>query len=394
MQEVVVLGIGMTKFGKHSERSLKDLSLDALNTALADAEIPLSKIEAAYVGNAMAGKLWGQDSIRGQVFLSGTGLEGIPIFNIENACASSSSAFHLAWQAIASGLHDVVLALGVEKMIHPDKNKTFQAFMGATDVEALSDFPGGGRSDNQSMFMDVYAEEARLHMEKYGTSIETIAKIAVKNSLNGSLNPFAQYQKARTLDEIMGSRIISDPLKLFMCSPLSDGAAAAILCNKHVAKQWTSKLIFVKSSVVLSGKARNDLGPSSIEKAADKAYKIAGIEPRDIGVVEVHDAAAPGELWAYEQLRLCPPGEGGRLIEEGLTELTGSIPVNPSGGLLSKGHPVGATGIAQIAEIVWQLQGKAGKRQISSVPNVGVTENAGGFLNGSNAAVAIHVLTR
>lgn len=394
MEEVVVLGVGMTRFAKHSDRSLKDLSREALNASLSDAEIPLAKIEAAYVANAMAGKLWGQDSIRGQVFLSGTGLEGIPMFNIENACASASTAFHLAWQAVASGQHDVVLALGVEKMIHPDKMKTFQAFMGATDVEALAKFPGGGKSDNQSMFMDVYAEEARIHMEKYGTSIETIAKIAVKNSKNGELNPFAQYQKGKTLEEIMNSRIISDPLRLLMCSPLSDGAAAAILCSKRAAKKWTSNPIQVKSSVVLSGIARNEEGRNSIEKAVDKAYMIAGIDPGDIGVVEVHDAAAPGELWAYEQLRLCQPGDGGRLIEEGVAELTGRVPVNPSGGLLAKGHPVGATGIAQIAEIVWQMQGKAGKRQISKVPNVGVTENAGGYLNGSNAAVAIHVLTR
>jgi acetyl-CoA acyltransferase len=395
MQKAVVLGVGMTRFGKYPERSLKELAREALQKALTDAGISLSQIEAAYVGNAMAGIITGQECIRGQVMLSGTGLEGIPIFNVENACASGSSAFHMAWMAVASGMYDVVLALGAEKMIHPERTRAFQALKGAVDVEELDKFPGGGKGrDNQSLFMDYYAMEAREHMELYGTSIETFAKIAVKNSRNGSLNPNAQYQKQQTLEDVLGSRIISDPLRLLMCSPLSDGAAAAILCSEKISRQLTNHPVFVASSVVYSSNRSGDVGPSNTERAAAKAYALAGIEPSDVQVAEVHDAAAPGELWAYEHLGFCAPGDGARLVESGATEIGGRIPVNPSGGLIAKGHPVGATGIAQIAEIVWQLRGQAGKRQIPGQAKVGLTHNVGGFLNGGNAAVAIHILTR
>jgi acetyl-CoA acyltransferase len=395
MQKVVVLGVGMTRFGKYPERSLKELAREALHGALTDAGISLSQIEAAYVGNAVAGIITGQECIRGQVMLSGTGLEGIPIFNVENACASGSSAFHMAWMAVASGMYDVVLALGAEKMIHPERTRAFQALKGAADVEELDKFPGGGRDrDNQSLFMDYYALEARKHMELYGTSIETFAKIAVKNSRNGSLNPNAQYQKQQTLEDVLGSRIISDPLRLLMCSPLSDGAAAAILCSEKVSRQLTNHPVFVASSVVYSSNRSGDVGPSNTERAAAKAYALAGIEPSDVQVAEVHDAAAPGELWAYEHLGFCAPGDAAQLVESGATEIGGRIPVNPSGGLIAKGHPVGATGIAQIAEIVWQLRGQAGKRQIPGQAKVGLTHNAGGFLNGGNAAVAIHILAR
>jgi acetyl-CoA acyltransferase len=395
MQKAVVLGVGMTRFGKYPERSLKELAREALQKALTDAGISLSQIEAAYVGNAMAGIITGQECIRGQVMLSGTGLEGIPILNVENACASGSSAFHMAWMAVASGMYDVVLALGAEKMIHPERTRAFQALKGAVDVEELDKFPGGGKGgDNQSLFMDYYAMEAREHMELYGTSIETFAKIAVKNSRNGSLNPNAQYQKQQTLEDVLGSRIISDPLRLLMCSPLSDGAAAAILCSEKISRQLTNHPVFVASSVVYSSNRSGDVGPSNTERAAAKAYALAGIEPSDVQVAEVHDAAAPGELWAYEHLGFCAPGDGARLVESGATEIGGRIPVNPSGGLIAKGHPVGATGIAQIAEIVWQLRGQAGKRQIPGQAKVGLTHNVGGFLNGGNAAVAIHILTR
>jgi acetyl-CoA acyltransferase len=394
MPKVVVQGVGMTRFGKYPERSLKELAREALQRAVTDAGIDLSKIQAAYVGNAMAGVITGQECIRGQVMLSETGLEGIPVFNIENACASGSSAFNMAWMAVASGMYDVVLALGAEKMIHPDRTRAFQALKGAADVEKLEKFPGGGKDrNNQSLFMDFYAMEAREHMERFGTRIETFAKIVVKNSYNGSLNPYAQYQKQQTLEDVMASRIISDPLRLLMCSPLSDGAAAAILCSEKVAKQLSKHFVFVASSVVYSGNQSVNVGPSSTERTAAKAYELAGIQPSDVQVAEVHDAAAPGELWAYEYLGFCAPGDGALLVESGATEIGGRIPVNPSGGLIAKGHPVGATGIAQIAEIVWQLRGQAGKRQIPGQVKIGLTQNAGGFLNGGTAVEAIHILT-
>jgi acetyl-CoA acetyltransferase len=395
MRNVVVLGIGMTQFGKHPDKSLKDLGREALYRAVQDAGIELSQIEAAYVGNAAAGLITGQECIRGQVILSGAGLTGIPVINTENACASGSTAFHLAWMAIASGLYDVVLALGAEKMTHPDKNRAFAALQSGTDIEQLSSFPGyEEHKEGQSIFMDLYASEAREHMMKYGTSLETLAKIAVKNSYNGSLNPYAQYQQAQSLEAVLQSRMISDPLRLKMCSPIGDGAAAAIVCSEKIARQFTTKPVYVTASVVVSGSSSKDQKIDTVQRAAEKAYEVAAIGSEDLQVMEVHDAAVPGELLAYEQLGLCPPGEGGRLIESGDTEIGGKIPVNPSGGLISRGHPIGATGIAQIAEITWQLRGQAGARQIRNQPKAGLTENVGGFLNGDNGTVNIHILKR
>ncbi|WP_078427666.1 thiolase family protein [Alkalihalobacterium alkalinitrilicum] len=394
MRKVVVQGVGMTRFGKHLNRSLKDLTNEALQGAMLDAGVNLSGIEAAYIGNAMAGIISGQECIRGQVMLSGSGLEGIPMFNVENACASGSSAFHMAWMAVASGMYDMVLAIGAEKMNHPDRSRAFRALQGAVDVEDMErNSEKSENRDNQSLFMDYYAAEAREHMSRFGTSIETIAKIVVKNSRNGSLNSRAQYQIPQTLDAVLNSRTISDPLRLLMCSPVSDGAAAAIICSEKAAKKLTNQPIFVAGSVVLSGNASDYKGASSTERAAAKAYEIAGVQPSDIQIAEVHDAAAPGEIWAYEHLGICSPGEGGRLLESGATEIGGRIPVNPSGGLISKGHPVGATGLAQIAEVVWQLRGQAESRQIPTRPRLGITQNAGGLLHGGNAAVAINILS-
>ncbi|ADG06683.1 thiolase family protein [Kyrpidia tusciae] len=398
MNQVVVVGVGMTRFGKQPERSLKELAREASRAALEDAGIPESAIEAAFVSNAMAGAIWRQESVRGQVFLSGTELAGIPMFNVENACASGSTAFHLACMSVLSGMYDTVLVLGVEKMIHPDKERTFRAFEGATDVESLLAFPGGGGRDRQSMFMDYYAEEARRHMELYGTPVEIFASIATKNSRHGALNPYAQYRVPQTVESVMASRVVSDPLRLLMCSPLSDGAAAAIVAREKTARRWTSRPVFVAGSVVLSAltgpaSAGSEKKRSNVERAAERVYAQAGLGPRDLDVLEVHDAAAPGELWAYEQLGLCGPEEGAGLVESGDTALGGAVPVNPGGGLIARGHPVGATGLAQLAEIVWQLRGEAGERQVEGA-RTGLTQNAGGFLEGDSAAVSVHVLTR
>ncbi|MGG1663372.1 thiolase family protein [Brevibacillus sp. NRS-1366] len=391
MQKVVVLGVGMTKFGKHSDKSLKDLGKEALTHAVQDANIELSQIEAAYVGNAGAGLITGQECIRGQVILSSAGLSGIPIINTENACASGSTAFHLAWMAVASGLYDIVLALGAEKMFHPEKNRVFSVLESSTDIEQLSSFPGyGEHKEGQSIFMDLYAWTIKNYMTKYDIDERVLAKIAVKNSYNGSLNPYAQYQKAQSLEEVLESRIISDPLRLKMCSPISDGAAAAIICSEKAARLYTNKPVYVAASVLTSGSQKQE-EMQTVERASRKAFELANIGPKDLRVVEVHDAAASGELLMYDQLGLCSPGEGARLIESGATKIGGKIPVNPSGGLISRGHPIGATGIAQIAEITWQLRGQAGARQIPNQPKVGLTENAGGYLNGDNGATCIHI---
>lgn len=404
MREVAIIGAGMTRFAKHINRNMKDLAREAVEGALQSAKVEKNALEAIAVGNAMAGLITGQECIRGQVVLRDMGIGGVPVINTENACASAATAFHLAWLYVASGMYDVVMALGMEKLFHEDKQKSFDAIGSAIDVELMQQTlaqmkeatketgEGTGAGKSRSMFMDFYAEFAREHMRKYGTKKEHFAKVAAKNHTHGSLNPHAQFQTPRTMEEVLASPMIAEPLTRMMCSPIGDGAAALILTSADMAKKFTSKPVYVKASVLGSGKDRNPGDPEITERVARKAYEVAGIGPEDIHVAEVHDASAPAELIICEELGFCKPGESGRLVDEGVTSLGGRLPVNPSGGLLAKGHPVGATGVAQIAEIFWQLRGEAGKRQVTGA-KVGLTENGGGLLRGEAAAVAVHILT-
>src|SRR5262249_48994892 len=293
------------------------------------------------------------------------GIGGIPVINTENACASAATAFHLAWLYVASGMYDVVMAIGMEKLYHEDKQRSFAAIGSAIDLELMQqtlakmkeatkdkgEAAGAGKS--RSMFMDFYAEFARDHMRKYGTTKEQFAKIAAKNHTHGSLNPHAQFQTPRTFEEVLASPVIAEPLTRMMCSPIGDGAAAVILTSADLARKFIAKPVYVKASALGSGKDRNPGDPEITERVARKAYEIAGVGPEDINVAEVHDASAPAELIICEELGFCKPGESGRLVDEGVIALGGRLPVNPSGGLLAKGHPVGATGVAQIAEIFW-----------------------------------------
>jgi acetyl-CoA acetyltransferase len=402
MREVALVGAGMTRFAKHMDKGMKELSREAIEGALKSAGIESSALEAVAVGNAMAGLITGQECIRGQVVLREMGIGGIPVINTENACASAATAFHLAWLYVASGMYDVVLALGMEKLYHEDKKKSFAAIGSAIDVElmqkTLADMKkatqekGEGAGKSRSMFMDFYAEFARSHMRKYGTTKEHYAQIAAKNHTNGSLNPHAQFQTPRSMEDVLASPMIADPLTRMMCSPIGDGAAALVLTSAEKAKEFTTKPVYVKASVLGSGQDHQPGDPGVTERMAKKAYEVAGIGPEDLDVAEVHDASAPAELIIYEELGLCQQGEGGRLIDEGVTALGGKTPVNPSGGLLAKGHPVGATGTAQIAEIFWQLRGEAGKRQVEGA-KVGLTENGGGMVRGEAAALAVHILS-
>lgn len=399
MRQVAVIGAGMTRFGKHMDRGMKDLAREAVDAALRSAGMDTAAIEAATVGNAVAGLITGQECIRGQVVLRELGIGGIPVINTENACASSSTAFHLAWLYVASGMYDVVLALGMEKLFHPDKKRTFQAIGSGLDVELAEEFArqmsgesGAGAGESRSVFMDYYAHLARQYMARYGTTREQFARIAAKNHTNGSLNPHAQYQTPRTVEEVLSSPLVAEPLTRMMCSPIGDGAAAVVVTTAEKARQFTTRPVFVRASVLGSSEDHGPDAPDVVAKVAQKAYAMAGVGPHELQVIEVHDATAPAELLAYEELGLCGVGEGGRLIDGGITMLGGRTPVNPSGGLLAKGHPVGATGVAQIAEIFWQLRGEAGKRQVPQA-RVGLTENGGGVLRGENAAVAVHIFT-
>lgn len=425
MREVYIAGTGMTAFGKFMDSSVRKLAEEATAEALRDAQATPGDIEMAFFSNATAGILTGQEMIRGQVALRNTGILGVPIVNVENACASASSAFWLAHMAVASGQAEIALAIGSEKLTHPDKMRSFAAIGTAVDLDNLaaareslsrtllginpavaegaagaSPVPvsadvapqkkgGGGKSP----FMDVYAAMTRAYMERSGATQEDFARIAVKNQGNGKLNPKAQYGGDVTVEEVLASREISGPLTLLMCSPIGDGSAAVILCSEEAARRLGSETVRVRATALVSGRDRNPEDPGAVERAVTKAYDIAGVGPEDLDVCEVHDAAAPAELMIYEELGLCGPGEGPKLLASGETSLGGRIPVNPSGGLLAKGHPIGATGCAQLVELADQLRGRCGARQVEG-PQVALAENGGGFLGTDPAAMVITVLSR
>ena len=298
MRDVAVIGAGMTNFGKFLDRSMKDIAGEAVKGALDSAGIDKSKLEAAVVGNATAGLITGQEMIRGQVVLREAGIGGIPVINTENACASSSTAFHVAWMYVASGMYDIALAVGMEKLYHEDKRRSFQAIGAAVDVEWVQQMAAAAKAANQngerdnpapeesagekrSMFMDFYAAFARQHMQRYGTTKEQFARVAVKNHYNGSLNPHAQYREVYSLEDILASPPVAEPLTRLMCSPIGDGAAAVVICSADKAKQFTSKPVFVRASVLTSGSDRVPGQPGITERAAQKAYEIAGVGPED-----------------------------------------------------------------------------------------------------------------
>ena len=392
MRDVAIVGAGMTRFGKFLEKSSKDLGQEAVQNALDDAGLQKSDIEAAIVGNAVGGLMTGQEMVRGQTILRPWGFGDIPIINTENACASSSTAFHLAWLYVASGMHDCVLALGVEKLYDEDKAKSFQAIGTAVDMELDAEAETGA-GQTRTRFMDLYADAAKAHMEKYGTTVQQIAKVASKNHTNGSLNPYAQFRKPFSVEDVLQARMVADPLTLYMCSGIGDGGAATILCSAEKAKQLRTDPIWVRASAISSGHDRDGGEAAVADRTSKRAYEAAGIGPSDVDVVELHDAAAPAEISLVEELGFCAYGEGGPFAESGASQIDGDTPVNPSGGLMARGHPIGATGLGQLVEITWQLRGQAGDRQVKDA-KVGLTHNAGGEIRGEAAVNTVHVLTR
>jgi acetyl-CoA acyltransferase len=398
MDTVVIAGVGMTRFAKVPE-GLRHLAGEAVSAALTDSGVSVEEVEAAYVGNAVAGLVTGQEMIRGQVMLRPLGIEGIPIYNVENACASASSALNLGWQAVTTGMHDVVLCLGAEKLSHEDKTVGMQAIGTAIDVELRAELAeevsaNGSADDARSFFMDLYAEMARRYMNASGATAEDFAQVVVKNQHNGALNPRAQYGGELTVDQVLASRPVVDPLTLLMCSPISDGAAAVVLMSEAAARRRGLGGPRIRASVVRSGNVHDKDDPTagSAARAAAAAFEQAGLGPGDLDCAELHDASAPAELIIYEQIGLAPPGGGPELLASGRTRLDGELPVNTSGGLLSKGHPIGATGIAQVCEASWQLRGVAGDRQVEGA-RVALTQNGGGWLEGDSAAMSVHILT-
>ncbi len=381
MREVAIIGVGMTRFGELWNDSLRGMFAEAASGALADAGA--DHLDGLYVGNMAAGQFVGQEHI-GPLMASEIGMAGIPATRVESACASGGAALRIAFLEVASGMSDLVMAAGVEKM--NDSPDVTEILATAADQE-LEAYHG-------ATFPALYALIARSHMETYGTTIEDLSWVSVKNHRHGAMNPRAQFRREVTLEQVMNSSKVADPLRLLHCSPVSDGAAAVLLCPLDQAAKYTDKPVKILGTGLATASLnladRNS--PAILDAVKDSAvhaYEMAGLGPADIQVAEVHDCFAIAEICCIEALGLVEQGKGGAAAREGFTALGGKVPVNTSGGLKSKGHPVGATGIAQVIEIVEQLRGESGDRQVHGV-KIGLAQNMGG----SGASSVVHILGR
>jgi len=457
MRDVYVIGVHAIKFGKYLDNSIKELTAWTVEGVLKDAGVDKKMIQSAFFANSGWGMRDWQHCIRGQVALRPLGIEAIPVNNVENACAGGSNAFHGAWKDVASGLTDLSLAVGTEKVYGRNKYAVFAGFIGGMDAKAIgeeikrvrefapdpNEIPpeqlaaarktkkarkpkslrdrlqdkwnmftvyvqlgetigyevvkktaGANRGDH-SPFMDVYGFAARMHMKKFGSTQRQLAAIASKAHWHSSMNPNAQYTFEVSIEEALNDRLVSYPLTRSMCAPIGDGAAAAIVASEDMVKKLgaSSRAVKVRASVLASGRARDWDEPDIGERAAKIAYEKAGLGPGDIHVIEVHDATAFGELHQTEALGFFPQGEGGVYAERGETKIGGRLPVNPSGGLISRGHPIGASGLAQIHELITQLRGEAGKRQVQGA-RIALAENGGGVLGNEEAAMCIHIFEK
>ncbi len=379
MRDVAIAGVGMTRFGELWDQSLRDLFTEAALAAINEAGV--DHIDSMYIGAMSAGLFNGQEHIA-SLLADYLGMPGIPATHVESACASGGLAVRQAFIEVASGMSDIVLAGGVEKMndgadatyaLATASDQDYEAFHGVT-------FPG------------LYAMMARAHMHKYGTTREHLAEIAVKNHLHGSLNPKAQFRMKITVEQVLSATMVADPLGLLDCSPVTDGAAAVIVTTPEIAAKLKKPVVQIRASAhatdVMALHSRKD--PASlpaVARASEKAYKQAGISPDDLDLLEVHDCFTIAELIIMEELQIVKRGEAGPAIKNGLTRYDGKIPVNLSGGLKSKGHPVGASGVAQVIELVEQLRGNAGERQIENA-HLAMAQNMGG----SGGSCVIHIL--
>ncbi len=378
---IYIRGIGYHPFGRWPGTSLKSLAATAALAALDDAGLAIGDIQAAFCANAYAGLLNGQESIRGETWMRGIGLSGAPVVNIENACASGSSAVHLAAMAIASGSYDTVLVVGAEKMSIGDTPRALHALGNSADTEIMSNI------GLQFSAVDAIRVREVMHQESVG--VDALEWITVKNHAHAVSNPIAQFRKPVTAEQVRASRMIADPIRLLMCSAISDGAAALVL--SRTPGRGGVKL---RASAMASSPWRlSDDVPPGPTIAARRAYAQAGLGPEDLDCAEVHDAVAPTELLHYRELDFCAPGEVGRFVAERAATLGGRLPVNPSGGLSSRGHPVGATGVAQLIELTLQLRGDAGERQVPNA-RIALAHNAGGWIGEDPAVSAVHILER
>lgn len=403
--DVFIAGISMTRFGKRPDDSVKSLTAEAVTAALADAGAAVGDIEAAWFSNTRQPMLEGQNTVRGQIALRPLGLTGIPVVNVENACASGSTALLSAIHWIKAGAGDIALIVGVEKMVWPDRpERVAAAFAGGTDIHDregvvayIRSMGGEDPGPDRSLFMDLYAAQARAHMARHGTTQEDFARIASKNHSVGALNERAQYRTPMTVDQVLADKPVVFPFTRAMCAPVSDGAAAAVVCSAAGLARLCGpgRAVRVRACVLVSAsdRAANDFENHIGRRAAAKAYEQAGIGPVAVDLVEVHDATSYAEVQQIENLGLAEPGTVGARLRAGDFALGGRTPVNPSGGLVSKGHPVGATGIAQLFELTTQLRGEAGARQVEGA-RIAAAENGGGFLGVEEAATVVTILER
>jgi len=406
---VYILGVGMTKFGKYLDKGIKTLTGEALERVLEDCGLAREDIEAAWFANSYWGMYTMQHGIRGQVALSANGLDGVPITNLENACGGGSSALHGAWTGVKAGLYDCVLALGAEKIYDADRGKMMLSFATGSDVDewakmtkafkanepkkeesAQGDGEAGKEKKGYSPAMDMYASGARRAMKEHGLTQRQLAVVAAKAHNNSVMNPLAQYTFPMTVEAVLADREVAYPLTRAMCAPVGDGSAAAILCSERFLRGNPSRrAVAIRASILKSGKREG--GHDTGSRAAKAAYEVSGIGPEDVDLAEVHDATAYGEIAVTEELGFCPVGGGGAFAESGATALDGKLPINTGGGLIARGHPVGATGLAQVLELTTQLRGEAGERQVEN-PRIALAENGGGLLGSGPAAMCIHVL--
>lgn len=362
-RNVAVIGAGLHRFGRFPDKGVEEIGREAMAAALDQANMPFPEIEAAWTGRVLQGMGAGLRVV------SEMGVTGIPVTNIEQACASSTTAIREAAWAVASGLYDRVLVVGFEKMqrglLQISEQRSYATVMGLAVMPAA------------------YALATNRYLYDHEATPEMFAQVSVKSHRNGALNPNAQYQTPVTLEEVMQSRMIADPITLLECSPTTDGAAAVVLCAEELAPQYTSEWITLAGwasgtgAYAADGEEAGELNNHALTLLANQAYERAGLGPADVDVTQVHDAFAPGEVFAIEALGLTETGSGARAVWDGRTEISGDLPVNTDGGLLSRGHPIGATGCAMVAEIHAQLLGQAGPRQVSGDPKVGLVYNAG-----------------
>ncbi len=411
MENVYIVGIGMIRFNKYPDRNVRDMAHEVTHLSLKDAGIDKEDLQAVFFSNTFWGLFDNQHSIRGQVAMRSMGIEKIPVTNVENACAGASTALHMACTGVRAGMYDVALALGSEKITNPNKAASLGAYASCMDVggfedqlklmekmekECSVDIPEGQTppGSDRSVFMDAYAMGARWHMNRFGSTQRQLAAICAKNHFHGSLNPMAQYQMDMTTEEVLADKPIAYPLTRSMCSPVGDGAAAAIVCSESYLKKLIgARPVKIRASVLGSGSDREMDGEDIGERLVNIAYDKAALGPDDIDFAELHDATAYGELHQTEAMGFCPLGEGGPYAETGATKLGGAKPVNTSGGLECRGHPIGASGLAQIYELCLQLRSDAGKRQVEGA-RIGLAENGGGNIGVEEAAMCIHILEK